>query len=266
MIGARRKMFGQMAAAAIAVTFTSAGAVAAPQTYQFSGVLDQAFIFGTSTNSEWAFASGQAFRGQLVYDAAAVTYSYDYLSQPDFLLTFHTSPLVSLTYEIDTPNGTFSYSPPPVRGYAAIGKSDGLGSWWTGADLRWSNYANGGKPDVAVPASGYVGPWYSHSSSISLLDYHSVPLGDTGADVDLVALFNALPAASRQFDARFSDPAKWEHYNEHLDGIIYGKISSFALATSAVPEPTTWAMLVIGFGMMGAATRYRRRATKLVYA
>jgi len=32
-----------------------------------------------------------------------------------------------------------------------------------------------------------------------------------------------------------------------------------------VPEPATWAMMLIGFGMVGAATRYRRRGTKVVY-
>ena len=35
---------------------------------------------------------------------------------------------------------------------------------------------------------------------------------------------------------------------------------------SAVPEPATWAMMLLGFGMTGAAMRYRRRATKVTYA
>ena len=34
----------------------------------------------------------------------------------------------------------------------------------------------------------------------------------------------------------------------------------------AVPEPATWAMILVGFGMMGASMRYRRRATNVVYA
>ena len=40
----------------------------------------------------------------------------------------------------------------------------------------------------------------------------------------------------------------------------------FGIAISAVPEPTTWAMMLAGFGMIAAATRYRRRATRVVYA
>ncbi|MBB4153733.1 hypothetical protein GGQ80_001639 [Sphingomonas jinjuensis] len=31
---------------------------------------------------------------------------------------------------------------------------------------------------------------------------------------------------------------------------------------SAVPEPTTWAMMLVGFGMVGASARYRRRSVK----
>ncbi len=36
--------------------------------------------------------------------------------------------------------------------------------------------------------------------------------------------------------------------------------------TGTVPEPTTWAMMLVGFGMVGAATRYRRRGAKVTYA
>lgn len=40
---------------------------------------------------------------------------------------------------------------------------------------------------------------------------------------------------------------------------------SISLA-SAVPEPTTWAMMLVGFAMVGAAARYRRRGAKITYA
>ncbi|CAA9524175.1 MAG: hypothetical protein AVDCRST_MAG91-2390 [uncultured Sphingomonadaceae bacterium] len=39
-----------------------------------------------------------------------------------------------------------------------------------------------------------------------------------------------------------------------------------ASAVSAVPEPTSWAMMIIGFGVIGAAMRHRRPSTKIVYA
>ena len=49
---------------------------------------------------------------------------------------------------------------------------------------------------------------------------------------------------------------------------VYGRgniaVMSNAFA-AAVPEPATWAMMFLGFGMIGAAVRYRRRAN-IVFA
>ncbi len=42
-------------------------------------------------------------------------------------------------------------------------------------------------------------------------------------------------------------------------------VQKFGLAPP-VPEPATWAMMVIGFGAIGAAMRYRRRSVKITYA
>lgn len=39
-----------------------------------------------------------------------------------------------------------------------------------------------------------------------------------------------------------------------------------ARAVAAVPEPATWAMMMVGFGMVGAASRYRRRGARVTYA
>ncbi len=37
-------------------------------------------------------------------------------------------------------------------------------------------------------------------------------------------------------------------------------------SVTAVPEPATWAMLMLGFGMVGGAARYRRRGLRAVVA
>jgi len=37
-------------------------------------------------------------------------------------------------------------------------------------------------------------------------------------------------------------------------------------AAGAVPETATWGMMILGFGMMGASARYRRRSTKTSFA
>lgn len=41
---------------------------------------------------------------------------------------------------------------------------------------------------------------------------------------------------------------------------------NYTLATAAVPEPATWAMMLLGFAMIGAAARYRRRGVAVTYA
>lgn len=53
-----------------------------------------------------------------------------------------------------------------------------------------------------------------------------------------------------QFDFR-DDPGFWG-----LDNVS---------VTAAVPEPATWAMMLLGFGMMGGMLRYRRRSTKVAF-
>lgn len=51
-----------------------------------------------------------------------------------------------------------------------------------------------------------------------------------------------------------------------LDGGFRPQITVSASVVDAVPEPTTWAMLLIGFGMIGASSRYRRRSTRSSFA
>ena len=39
----------------------------------------------------------------------------------------------------------------------------------------------------------------------------------------------------------------------------YGSARLGIVSVAAVPEPATWAMMLVGFGMIGGVTRYRRR-------
>nr|WP_309644373.1 PEPxxWA-CTERM sorting domain-containing protein [Phenylobacterium sp.] len=54
--------------------------------------------------------------------------------------------------------------------------------------------------------------------------------------------------------------------------IIGGGRTAFVTATSslipaaAVPEPATWAMMIVGFGLVGGAVRQRRRTAQAVHA
>lgn len=44
------------------------------------------------------------------------------------------------------------------------------------------------------------------------------------------------------------------------------RVEASNATVGAVPEPATWAMMLVGFGMMGAAMRYRRRNATVVYS
>jgi len=232
-------------------------ASAKPQTYQFSGHIKATGLFQGSVNPDWAFYDGARFSGRLVYDASAITQSYDYINSPDWNLTFHQSPILSFSYSIDTLKGAFNYAPPVSGSYAAIGAAQTPGANWTGVDLRFSNYPIGESPQYGVPADGYVGSYYAHSSFLSLLDYATAPLSNTSPEVDLAALFNAIGRSPFGFSVRFSDPNRWSENPgiERIDGIVSGDIEQMVAVASAVPEPATWAMLVLGFGGVGAVLR-----------
>ena len=51
-----------------------------------------------------------------------------------------------------------------------------------------------------------------------------------------------------------------------ISSFTNGTFGATSAAVTAVPETTTWAMMLVGFGMMGASMRYRRRGTKVAYA
>lgn len=235
-------------------------AAAAPTTYAFRGQLTQAGQWGT--NAAWAFAAGDTFSGSFVYDAAAVTSRNQYIDQADFKLTFYTSPVLSFQYQINTKNGTFAYAPPVAGSYAAVGAAT-TSSWWSGVDLRFSNYVVKDRPLIDVPASGYVGQYYAHSSFLSLLDYQTRALTDTDVDVDLEGLFAALPPSFNSFSVRFSDPARWKETPgvERIDGVLSGSITSLQKVQGAVPEPSSWGLMILGFMVTGIALRRRSGAS-----
>lgn len=43
-------------------------------------------------------------------------------------------------------------------------------------------------------------------------------------------------------------------------------VEQVAVTPPAVPEPASWAMMLLGFGMVSASLRYRRQSTKVAYA
>ncbi len=265
-----RKILCVMAAAS-ALLATSAQA--AEKTYNFSGSLTIAHQFSAPI-PEWQFAAGQKFTGKLVYDSALVTNSFNIVGSPEWTLTAHNSPVVALSFDIALAGGSYHYDV-PTQGlsnaawhYAAVGDIGTGPNGWSGVSVRTQNYPIGWRanpPSAPVPPSAYVGSYNPHSVNLEILDFlYANPnaanlLTNTGADQDLVALFNQTSGFTNVLDVRFSDSSRWlTPGTEHLDAIVFGRLETFSLATG-VPEPTTWAMLILGFGLVGGAARQQRK-------
>jgi len=106
-------------------------------------------------------------------------------------------------------------------------------------------------------------------AAISLLAPGSYPIGTASND-------NLFDGTSPYFTFKgVSFAAGGQNYNLYNNGptvMLCGRTagcdttSLSAFTVTAVPEPATWAMMLVGFAMVGAATRYRRRATAMTFA
>lgn len=85
-------------------------------------------------------------------------------------------------------------------------------------------------------------------------------LPNSGAQIDFAALGAQLGSTvNGSFTVRFSDPSLWPPGQERVNGIVSGSLSSLRLI-SAVPEPSTWLMMILGIGVVGLGLRSRRPA------
>jgi hypothetical protein len=246
-------------------------AAAAEMIYGFSGQIDSAVLSEGSVNPEWAFADGRIFSGTFGYDPSRITVSevnFGSAFGADFSRYF--SPITSLTYTIQTPNGPFTYSPPittlsgwPAT-FALVRSGLGLDN---AVALNAFNYPASftGQDPAPVPASGLVGPYYAHSTVVSF----SGPPGyftNPGPNINFAAMGSGLGTTTYgNLSIRFSDPKLWAPGQERIDGLVSGYITSLRLI-SAVPEPSTWLMMILGVGVVGLGLRARRASGTLVRA
>ena len=242
---------------------TASPAVAAETIYAFTGTLDLTPLIDGSVNPEWGFTPGQTFSGTFGYDPDKIVSSDpDFITGPDYTLSRYFSPITSLTYKIQTAGGPYSYSP-PLTTLGGSPASNMVVRSGTGISnlvfINASNYQASftGQQPVPVPASAYVGAYYPHSTFLSFARQPGL-FANSGPKID----FNALAAnlgstVSASFTGRFSDPSLWPPGQERVDGFVSGSISSFRLI-SAVPEPSTWLMMILGIGVVGLGLRSRR--------
>jgi hypothetical protein len=219
------------------------GSVAQAQSvYTFAGALSDASEFH-DPEPLWPFAPGQGFTGLLTLDETLIASQSVLDLGGGATRTYFNSPVVSLTYFVDSAGGGYQHTA-PSGAYATYSEFADAGGNVTARLFEWQNYPLpfGGDPYVPVPPSERIGSYAPHAHFLYFAE------GQPGV-----------------FFARFSDPEHWTPGAEHLDGQIYGAITSFSLVrgpafrSQSVPEPATWALLLVGFGLVGGALRWSGR-------
>lgn len=138
-------------------------------------------------------------------------------------------------------------------------------------------YAGGGTP--AITAVGYTNSFAgATSTTLYGIDYMldtlaliGTPNGGTITTVGALG-FNVDADASLDIttsgQAFLSSGTKFYSVNLTTGAAtLLGNTAGLRnIAIAAVPEPATWGLMIVGFGMMGSAMRYRRRAPKVTFA
>ena len=98
----------------------------------------------------------------------------------------------------------------------------------------------GSTPVLGIDLSGFTG-----APAFSLINYSCAPAGSFACtSFGAGPHINSLSSSSTDFNVDFYALENGETYT-------FG---------AAVPEPSTWALMLLGFGGLGLATRARRRA------
>jgi hypothetical protein len=127
---------------------------------------------------------------------------------------------------------------------AAVGVGAGTSGELIGS-FRYTNIA----PIALTAGSSYVVGSYMDSSVVGTASSFGTGQGGGG-------FFNPLITFAQDrysnFDAAFGFPAI-------TDGLVGGAWTGGNVVFDVVPEPASWAMLIAGFGLTGAAMRRRRQ-------
>lgn len=100
----------------------------------------------------------------------------------------------------------------------------------------------------------YVNPGLMSATTLNLGD----PPAFAGADIELVGgrliSFNLFTTRGRQVDILTSN--SFQHF---VGSARFG--GTWRLDTAAVPEPASWALMIVGFGLVGTTSRTARART-----
>ena len=129
------------------------------------------------------------------------------------------------------------------------------------APLGWT-YSN--PYDAAY--GGIVSDYYPHTGAFGYYDgatqaYDSITqtfATTPGASYD-ASFWAAVSSANNAFYQPLSTNGRDEIAGDGVD--LFAYVADASPMAGAVPEPATWAMMMLGFGLIGGAMRRRRRVT-----
>ena len=124
----------------------------------------------------------------------------------------------------------------------------------TDATIRYANL------DAAFTSD----PNFKNKAAVSALkDFTSFASGSPGRSFNSVRNINPEGKLANTWIVSAGDTWSPDYY---LDGFKLKGVSYTVPATPAVPEPATWAMLLLGFGAVGSVLRGRPARTRVTFA
>lgn len=200
--------------------------------------------------------------------AAPVAVSATSLVDGSFEIKGAASSVTAYCYDgINTPGGP-ACAPGAWSGTGII--ASGNGAWGGTTTPAGSYYAfvqGQGTLSQTFTADGNgVGTvsWLdTNRSNTGGLQSYDVSIFDGTSTVSLGSFTSAVGSFTARTSSSFA-LVSGTQYTLSFTGLSAEDRTSFiddvALSVAAVPEPSTWAMLIIGFGMVGAAARRRKAA------
>lgn len=260
-------MFAALFVSASPISVTSA--YAASLTYAFEGTINNSFQFSAPIR-EWTFAQGQRFFGTFTYDLSAIQSSQDIVNNGSERVTRYTSPITSFEFSVVRPEGNY-FVDYPTEGLNGRLTSSALvrsQPGFSAVQLSPQNYPlqfRGNPSEVPFPSTAFIGRYTPHALFFFLSSSNDIPaLSNVDPNIDFVKFFNGLGQnGSTEFVVRFSDSFAWNVGVERVDATFDGRIERLVLVQSAIPEPKTWAMMLIGFGFVGSVLRKRTPHRKI---
>ncbi|WP_294045003.1 PEPxxWA-CTERM sorting domain-containing protein [Sphingomonas sp.] len=176
--------------------------------------------------------------------SSLTSYSYDYLRDASSTATNYLTPVLRLNILKD---GVFAGTLIWEAAYNLGTGPSATNTWLTGSGdlntgLFWTNNALLGPTNATAGGTKTLAQWIADNAG-SQLSVYGIQVGFGSG-----------------WDGTFTGAV--DNVNVAFGQTAYS--SNFEVATAAVPEPATWAMMMLGFGAMGAALRSRRRA-KVVF-